>query len=128
MKIKLIDKAGCINIMRLLLYYQNKINIGIKGEIIMDKLTFIRKIQEKTTLEVSQKDLTEIVNSMEAVIKEAVLAGDFVTLQGICKITSKDVPAKTGVSKLHGKETPWEKPAHKEGMIQVMPAFKKIFE
>ena len=31
----------------------------------MDKLTFIRKIQEKTTLEVSQKDLTEIVNSMK---------------------------------------------------------------
>lgn len=94
----------------------------------MDKLTFIRKIQEKTTLEVSQKDLTEIVNSIESVIKEAVLAGDFVTLQGICKITSKDVPAKAGVSKLHGKETPWEKPAHKEGVIQVMPAFKKIFE
>ena len=94
----------------------------------MVKNEFITKVQDKIELEVSKKDLNAIFDGMVAVIKDAVLAGDTVTIPEICKISSKDVPAKSGVTKLGGVEKPWSKPAHKEGYVKAVKSLKDIFE
>ena len=94
----------------------------------MTKNEMINKIQETVDFEVTKKDLTQIVDVYTKVIKEAVLSGDTVTIPEICKISSKTVGERSGVTKLGGVETPWSKPEHKEGTIKTLPSFKKIFE
>lgn len=94
----------------------------------MTKPEFIAAVQETIELEVSKKDLNDIFDGMIDVIKEAVIAGDSVTIPQVCKFSSKEVPAKSGVTKLRGVDTPWTKPAHKEGCVKALPAFKKLFE
>ena len=94
----------------------------------MVKNDLITKIQENIDIEVSKKDLNTILDGLAQTIKDAVVAGDEVTIPGICKISSKDVPAKSGVTKLGGVEKAWEKPAHKEATVKVLKSFKNIFE
>ena len=94
----------------------------------MTKNEMINKIQETVDFEVTKKDLTQIVDALTDVIKEAVLAGDTVTIPEICKISSKDVGERSGVTKLGDVEKAWTKPAHKEATVKIMPSLKKIFE
>ena len=102
---------------------------GIKGENkIMVKNEFIAKVQENIDIEVSKKDLNTILDGFVNVIKEAVLAGDTVTIPEICKISSKDVAERSGVTKLGDVEKAWTKPAHKEATVKVLKSFKNIFE
>ena len=95
----------------------------------MTKTEFIKAIQEKATIEIPQKDVADILNAIENVVKDTVISGDEVTIPGICKIKSKDVPERTGKVMLGDKagET-WVKPAHKEATVKIMPSLKKIFE
>lgn len=74
------------------------------------------------------KDINIILDTLSQVIKEAVLAGDTVTIPEICKISSKDVAAKSGVAILDGEKMKWSKPAGKVGVVKALPGFKKIFE
>ena len=94
----------------------------------MNKTELIAKVQENIDIEVTKKDLTEIFDSMINVIIDGVKNDEEITLPGICKIKSKTVAAKSGITKLGGTETSWSKPEHKEGSIKVLPSFKKIFE
>ena len=94
----------------------------------MNKNEMITKIQETVDFEVTKKDLTQIVDAYTKVIKEAVLAGDTVTIPEICKISSKDVAERSGVTKLGDVEKAWTKPAHKEACIKTLKSFKNIFE
>ena len=94
----------------------------------MTKNEMITKIQETVDFEVTKKDLTQIVDAYTKVIKEAVLAGDTVTIPEICKISSKDVAERSGVTKLGDVEKAWIKPAHKEATVKVLKSFKNIFE
>ena len=94
----------------------------------MTKTEMITKIQETVDFEVTKKDLTQIVDAYSKVIKEAVLAGDTVTIPEICKISSKDVAERSGVTKLGGVEKSWVKPAGKVATVKVLPGFKNIFE
>lgn len=95
----------------------------------MTKTEFIKAIQSKATIEIPQKDVADILNAIENVVKDTVISGDEVTIPGICKIKSKDVPERTGKVMLGDKagET-WVKPAHKEATVKIMPSLKKIFE
>ena len=95
----------------------------------MTKTDFIKAIQGKASIEIPQKDVAEILNAIENVVKDAVIDGDEVTIPGICKIKTKDVPERTGKVMLGDKagET-WIKPAHKEATVKIMPSLKKIFE
>ena len=95
----------------------------------MTKTEFIKAIQAKATIESPQKDVADILNAIENVVKDTVISGDEVTIPGICKIKSKDVPERTGKVMLGDKagET-WVKPAHKEATVKIMPSLKKIFE
>ena len=94
----------------------------------MTKNEMITKIQETVDFEVTKKDLTQIVDAYTKVIKEAVLAGDTVTIPEICKISSKDVAERSGVTKLGDVEKAWTKPAHKEACVKALKSFKNIFE
>ena len=94
----------------------------------MNKKAMTNKIQETEDCEVTQKDLTQIVDVYTKVIKEAVLSGDTVTIPEICKISSKDVAERSGVTKLGGKEVPWTKPEHTEATVKALKSFKNIFE
>ena len=94
----------------------------------MTKNEMINKIQETVDFEVTKKDLTQIVDAYTKVIKEAVLAGDTVTIPEICKISSKDVSERSGVTKLGDVEKAWTKPAHKEACVKTLKSFKNIFE
>ena len=94
----------------------------------MTKNEMITKIQETVDFEVTKKDLAQIVDAYTKVIKEAVLAGDTVTIPEICKISSKTVGERSGVTKLGDVEKAWTKPAHKEACIKTLKSFKNIFE
>ena len=94
----------------------------------MNKNEMITKIQETVDFEVTKKDLAQIVDAYTKVIKEAVLAGDTVTIPEICKISSKDVAERSGVTKLGDVEKAWTKPAHKEACVKTLKSFKNIFE
>ena len=94
----------------------------------MNKTEMINKIQETVDFEVTKKDLAQIVDAYTKVIKEAVLAGDTVTIPEICKISSKDVAERSGVTKLGDVEKAWTKPAHKEATVKALKSFKNIFE
>ena len=95
----------------------------------MTKTEFIKAIQVKATIEIPQKDVADILNAIENVVKDTVISGDEVTIPGICKIKSKDVPERTGKVMLGDKagET-WVKPAHKEATVKIVSSLKKIFE
>ena len=94
----------------------------------MTKNEMINKIQETVDFEVTKKDLAQIVDAYSNVIKEAVLAGDTVTIPEICKISSKEVRERSGVTKLGDVEREWTKPAHKEACVKTLKSFKNIFE
>ena len=76
----------------------------------------------------TKKDVGVVIDAFTDVIKEAVLAGDTVTIPEICKISSKDVAERSGVTKLGDVEKAWTKPAHKEACIKTLKSFKNIFE
>ena len=76
----------------------------------------------------TKKDIGVVIDALTDVIKEAVLAGDTVTIPEICKISSKDVAERSGVTKLAGKEVPWTKPEHTEATVKALKSFKNIFE
>ena len=77
---------------------------------------------------VTKKDIGVVIDALTDVIKEAVLAGDTVTIPEICKISSKDVAERSGVTKLGNVEKAWTKPAHKEACVKVLKGFRNIFE
>ena len=76
----------------------------------------------------TKKDIGVVIDALTDVIKETVLAGDTVTIPEICKISSKDVAERSGVTKLGDVEKAWTKPAHKEGCVKTLKSFKNIFE
>ena len=76
----------------------------------------------------TKKDIGVVIDAFTDVIKEAVLAGDTVTIPEICKISSKDVAERSGVTKLGDVEKAWIKPAHKEACVKTLKSFKNIFE
>ena len=94
----------------------------------MTKNEMINKIQETVDFEVTKKDLAQIVDAYSKVIKEAILAGDTVTIPEICKISSKEVKERTGTTELGGVKKAWTKPAHKEACIKTLKSFRNIFE
>ena len=76
----------------------------------------------------TKKDIGVVIDTLTDVIKEAVLAGDTVTIPEVCKISSKTVGERSGVTKLGGKEVPWTKPEHTEATVKALKSFKNIFE
>ena len=76
----------------------------------------------------TKKDVGVVIDALTDVIKDAVLAGDTVTIPEICKISSKEVKERTGTTELGGVKKAWTKPAHKEACVKALKSFKNIFE
>ena len=93
----------------------------------MNKTEMISAIANKID-GATKKDIGVVIDALTDVIKEAVLAGDTVTIPEICKISSKDVAERSGVTKLGDVEKAWTKPAHKEACVKTLKSFKNIFE
>ena len=104
----------------------SKKNKGIKGEIKMTKNEMIGAVANKIE-GATKKDIGVVIDALTDVIKETVLAGDTVTIPEICKISSKTVKERSGVTKLAGKEVPWTKPEHTEATVKALKSFKNIF-
>ena len=93
----------------------------------MNKTEMISAIANKID-GATKKDIGVVIDALTDVIKETVLAGDIVTIPEICKISSKDVAERSGVTKLGNVEKAWTKPAHKEACVKALKSFKNIFE
>lgn len=93
----------------------------------MNKTEMISAIANKID-GATKKDIGVVIDTLTDVIKEAVFAGDTVTIPEVCKISSKDVAERSGVTKLGDVEKAWTKPAHKEACVKTLKSFKNIFE
>ena len=95
----------------------------------MTKVEFLKAIQEKANIEISQKDLAEILRAQEEAVREAVLADEEVVIPGVGKVKTKIVPERTGTVMMgENKGSKWVKPEHKEATIKIASSLKKIFE
>ena len=91
----------------------------------MTKSELIKGIQNEVSINIPQKDIAEILDAQAKVVADA---GDEVTIPGVCKVKSKDVPERTGKVMLGAnKGDTWVKPAHKEACVKIVKALKEIF-
>lgn len=95
----------------------------------MNKVELVKKIAEVSTEIVTPKQVNAILDALESVVKDVVVAGDEVTVPGICKVKSKIVKERTG-KVLNGpkKGEIYTTPEHKEGSVKIVPSLKKAFE
>lgn len=95
----------------------------------MNKVELVKRIASVSTEEVNQKQVNAVLAALEAVAREAVVAGDEITVPGICKVAAKDVKEKSGIIMLGAnKGERYTKPAHKEGSVKIVPSLKRVFE
>ncbi|MCR2051105.1 HU family DNA-binding protein [Acetatifactor muris] len=95
----------------------------------MNKVEFVKKIAEVSVEEVSQKQVGAVLAAIESVVKDVVLADDEVTIPGVCKIKSKDVPERTGKIMMGDRKgETYMTPEHKEGSVKIVKSLKKVFE
>lgn len=94
----------------------------------MTKNEFMKAIQSEVSFNIPQKDVAEILDAQAKVVADAVVAGDEVTIPGVCKVKTKDVPERTGKVMMGDKKgETWVKPAHKEACVKIVTALKNIF-
>lgn len=73
--------------------------------------------------EMSKKDAEHAIKTVFEVIETAVSNGEKVQIIGHGTYELKDVPAKSGVSKLTGVEVPWSTEASKKPVFNVGKTF-----
>lgn len=74
----------------------------------MNKVELIKAISKNTN--VTQSDVTAVINNMKDVIKEAVSNGDTVTIPGFITFETKHINAKKGISRLTAEAKEWSSP------------------
>lgn len=95
----------------------------------MNKVELIRKISEVATEEVNQKQINAVLAALETIARDAVVAGDEVTIPGICKVKAKDVKERTGKIMMGDRKgESYTIPAHKEGSVKIVKSLKTVFE
>ena len=77
----------------------------------------------------TKKDIGVVIDALTDVIKEAVLAGNTVTIPGIGKVSVKTVPERRGKIMMgNRKGEEYVVPEHREPKIKLTKSFKNIFE
>lgn len=95
----------------------------------MNKVELVKKITEVSTKEVNQKQASAVLAALEAVVRDTIVAGDEVTVPGICKVKSKLVPERTGKIMMGDRKgETYVTPEHKEGSVKIVKSLKKVFE
>lgn len=90
----------------------------------MNKTEMIKELANRTQM--SQKDVSKVIDVLPEVIKDAVASGDKVNLVGFMSATKKHVPAKSGVSKIGGVEKSWSTEEKDEVSIKLSKSYKTI--
>ena len=90
----------------------------------MNKTELIKKISQETTL--SQKDVANVLDTFQKVVKETVEDGDDVKMTGFLTFSKKHVPAKSGVSRIGGIEKPWTTEEKDEIAVKISKSYKAI--
>lgn len=95
----------------------------------MNKIELVKKITEVSTEEINQKQVSAVLVALESVVRDTIVAGDEVTVPGICKVKSKLVPERTGKIMMGGRKgETYVTPEHKEGSVKIVKSLKKVFE
>ncbi len=93
----------------------------------MKKNDFIKKVNEALPedFNLSQKDLNEIFDIMFDTLSDVVVDEGKFAVPVLGTFTVIEKPARKGVSKLRGKETPWSKEAYKTLKFKIAPKLKE---
>lgn len=95
----------------------------------MNKVELVKKITEVSTEEINQKQASAVLAALESVVRDIIVAGDEVTVPGICKVKSKLVPERTGKIMMGDRKgETYVTPEHKEGSVKIVKSLKKVFE
>lgn len=95
----------------------------------MNKVELVKRITEVSTEEVNQKQVSAVLAALESVVRDTIVAGDEVTVPGICKVKSKVVKERTGTIMMgNRKGEAYVTPEHTEGSIKIVTSLKKVFE
>ena len=90
----------------------------------MNKTQLVKELAERTNL--TQKDISTVLDAFQSVVKDTVANGDKVSLTGFLTFDKKHVDAKSGVTKLGGVEKPWSTPAKDEISVKISKSYKAI--
>ena len=70
-----------------------------------------------------------VLAALETVAREAVIAGEEITVPGICKVKAKLVKERTGKIMMGDRKgESYVTPEHKEGSVKIVSSLKKVFE
>lgn len=95
----------------------------------MNKVELVKRITEVSAEEVNQKQVAAVLVALESVTREAVVAGDEITVPGICKVKPKLVKERTGKIMMGDRKgETYVTPEHKEGSVKIVSSLKKVFE
>ena len=95
----------------------------------MNKVELVKRVAEVSTEEVNQKQVAAVLAALETVAREAVIAGDELTVPGICKVKAKLVKERTGKIMMGDRKgETYVTPEHKEGSVKIVSSLKKVFE
>ena len=91
----------------------------------MNKVELVKAIANKT--EITQKDVSAVLDAFQDVVKETVTNDDKVTLTGFLTFAKKHVPAKSGVVQLGDKKgSTWTTPEKDEVSVKLSKTYKAI--
>lgn len=90
----------------------------------MNKTQLVKELAERTNL--TQKDISTVLDAFQSVVKDTVANGDKVSLTGFLTFDKKHVEAKTGVTRLGGVEKPWNTPEKDEISVKISKSYKTI--
>ena len=91
----------------------------------MNKTQLVKELAERTNL--TQKDISTVLDAFQSVVKDTVANGDKVLLTGFLTFDKKHVEAKTGVIQLGEKKgQTWTTPAKDEISVKISKSYKAI--
>ena len=91
----------------------------------MNKTQLVKELAERTNL--TQKDISTVLDVFQSVVKDTVANGDKVSLTGFLTFDKKHVEAKTGVIQLGDKKgQTWSTPAKDEISVKISKSYKAI--
>lgn len=90
----------------------------------MNKVELVKAVAEKMDKKKAEAEV--IVNTVLDIIGETLGNGEDVVLTGYLSLKIKDVPAKSGVTKMLGEEKAWSKEATKKVVAKVGKVFDEV--
>jgi DNA-binding protein HU-beta len=89
----------------------------------MNKVELIANIAENTGL--TKKDVGAVIDTLTGLVTDALVAGDKITLPGLCTFETVDVKEKTGVIQMgNRKGETYTVPQHKAPRLKASKSLK----